>query len=85
LNVGTTVACVNGSLVEDKGGKKMKPDAKPPEAPAPHLPNIPMSSDDPFQPDIERREPVTPQPDETWEQPTSGHTRQKKEAEEELE
>ncbi len=65
----------------------MKPDSKPPEAPAPHLPNIPMSSDDPFQPDLERREPVTPPPksDEMREQPRSGRVRQKKETEKEPE
>jgi hypothetical protein len=62
----------------------MKPDT---EAPAPHLPNIPMSSDDPFQPDLERPEPVTslPESDEIQEPVTSGHIRQKKETKEERE
>ena len=48
----------------------MKPDSQSQEAPAPQLPNIPISIDDPFNPNLERREPVTPSPKpETEEKP----------------
>lgn len=40
----------------------MNPESKTPDAPAPQLPNIPISPDDPFQPDLERQVPVTPPP-----------------------
>ncbi len=41
------------------------PDLDPEPIPAPQLPNIPMSPDDPFNPDPDRKEPVTvpPAPD----------------------
>jgi hypothetical protein len=41
--------------------KKDNPKPKPP--PAPQLPNLPWGPDDPFQPDLERKEPVTNLPD----------------------
>lgn len=58
-----------------------KPEVQP-SAPAPQLPNFPMSRDDPFQPDIERQEPVTPpppDPDPAPRGPISSHTKKKKE------
>jgi hypothetical protein len=40
-----------------------EPDSDPEPIPAPQLPNIPTSPDDPFYPDPERKEPVTVPPD----------------------
>ncbi|MFN7927945.1 MAG: hypothetical protein U0Y68_08355 [Blastocatellia bacterium] len=42
----------------------MKQSTEPCETPAPQLPNIPISPDDPLQPDLERHEPVTAPPRE---------------------
>lgn len=59
----------------------MKPETNTPESPAPQLPNFPISPDDPFQPDLERREPVTPPSNQGREATSSGQTQQKKEIE----
>ena len=50
----------------------MKKESKAPESettpvrqPAPQLPNIPASPDDPFQPDLEQQVLITPEPDDS--------------------
>jgi hypothetical protein len=45
--------------------REKKDDQAPKPAPAPQLPNLPWSPDDPFHPDLERKEPVTNLPDPT--------------------
>lgn len=42
----------------------MNQEKKLPDAPAPQLPNLPMSPDDPFYPDPELQLPVTPSTEE---------------------
>jgi hypothetical protein len=43
--------------------REKRDDRVPKPTPAPQLPNLPWSPDDPFQPDPERKEPVTNLPD----------------------
>jgi hypothetical protein len=43
--------------------KDHKPDSAPKPMPAPQLPNIPISPDDPFQSDPDLLPPVAPSPD----------------------
>jgi hypothetical protein len=43
--------------------KNHKPDSAPKPMPAPQLPNIPISPDDPFQSDPDLLPPVAPSPD----------------------
>ncbi|MBO0724358.1 MAG: hypothetical protein J2P52_02065 [Blastocatellia bacterium] len=43
--------------------KNQKPDSTPAPMPAPQLPNIPISPDDPFQSDPDLLPPIAPAPD----------------------
>ena len=51
--------------------EEQKPDSAPMPMPAPQLPNIPISPDDPFQSDPDLLPPVKPPPDRD---PASGRT-----------